>query len=866
MKLYLIDASGFLFRAYFALPPISNAQGVATHALFGFVRSLFKLLKQEQPTHLVSVYDGPNHKQSRKALYPDYKANRTAHYEDLPEQIEASKQFCTYMGIPYLDLPGVEADDTIAALTHWAEQQGMDVRICSADKDLYQLVNDTTWLLHPWKEYQIIREQEVQEKFGVRPSQIPDYLGLVGDASDHIPGVKGIGPKTAQALLTQFPDVETILDHISEISSKKTQTLLCNQQEQARVSKQLALLDYQTPLPIPEDHFTLKPPIQDSLRAFYFSYGFLSLLKAEQRSMQTPPTVHCLRDPLEVQRFFQECHGGEPIPIVIHRTASHQPVAIAILIPGRSPTYIPCLDDLLPMIWEGISSAAIRWVGHHTKEMSRSIPLPYRDMCAWGFDTLVAAYLLDPSSQEYSFPGLVLQRLGQYRNPWKEGIEGPLAIDHPSTPPLASYLAEEVNALHALYKSLSQELHEANLDPLFYELELPLTRIIRKMEERGIYLDVAQLESLLPPLRTQLHSLEQEIYQLAGCTFNINSPKQLSEILFEQLNLPPIQKTSTGYSTRADVLEKLAVDHPIAERILAYRSLEKMRSTYLEALPKQVNPTSHRIHPTFDQYGTTTGRLACHHPNLQNIPVRHGLGAAIRSAFRPMDTGWSFLSADYSQIELRLLAHLSGDPHLLAAFKKGEDIHRHTASLLFGTDDVTEEQRHRAKAINFGIVYGQQAFGLAKELHITPKAAQEFIDAYYQRYPNVWEYQQRSIRTVQDTGYTTTLLGRRRAIPDIHSRNTHLRAAAERLAINTPLQGSAADLIKMAMLQIDQILSDQQLQSFLILQIHDELIFETRDEELDRMQLLVQETMERVLTLEVPLLVHLSIGKNWGEC
>jgi len=876
MQLFILDVSGFLFRAYFALPPMTNSEGEATHALFGFIRSVLKLLKEQSPSHILAVYDGPDNKRGRLEIYEHYKANRVREYEDLPEQMQRSKEFCDLMGIPYLELEGVEADDTIGSVALWAVQQGLSIRICTSDKDLCQLVTDHIHLLNPWKDNLCLDPQGVEEAFGVLPSQIADYLGLVGDTSDHIPGVQGFGPKTVVPLLKEYGSLENLLAHAENLTGKKKETLQ-READTALLSKKLATIRTDLSFPHSPDHFKRHPVQEQQLRTFYQSMGFHSLVKEleSQTPQQEVLSYHLVDDLHSLHDLIAKLRCSDTVAFDCETDALNpltaQPIGIGFCMQAGEAYYVPFHGQLGPQALDLLRPflTSHTFFGHHTKYDCHVLENLGIEIAHISFDTILASYLLQPSARSHGLDPLCLEIFGKVKIPIESLIgtgKKQRSMKEAPIPQVCQYCCEDVDYTFRLKQHFEPLLRTQHLESLLYDLELPLSKLLRKMERKGVYLDPHPLFVLGKELVHHLTQLQDEIYQLAGCTFNINSPKQLASVLFETLKLKPIKKTATGYSTNADVLEVLTQQHPIAAKILQHRSLEKLRSTYVETLPLQIHPATGRIHPTFNQVVTATGRLACQDPNLQNIPVRTDLGKQIRAAFKPQKEGWSYLAADYSQIELRLLAHFSEDHQLLQAFHQGEDIHAFTASLMFEAEHVTAEQRRAAKAINFGIIYGQQAYGLSQELGIDLHKASEFIHAYYKRYPQVFTYVQHSIETARRTGKAVTMLGRQRLIPDLHSSNTHLRTAAERLAVNTPLQGSAADLIKQAMLAVDQQLQVNNLKSFMILQVHDELIFEAPDEELPHLSSLVKATMEGVMALKVPLVVDVAIGKNWGEC
>ena len=886
--LYLIDASGYLYRSYFAIKQMTNARGESTNALFGFIRSLLKLIKEFQPSYMAAVFDGPDNSRKRKEIFPDYKAHRKETPADLIYQMEWAREFCRRMGIPMLDHPGVEADDVMGSVACWAaEKAETDVYLCTGDKDMCQLVNDHIFILNTFKENLILTKEGVLRQFGVYPEQIIDYLTIVGDASDNVPGVAGLGPKTAVDLLARFGSLDQILALPMGSGEKKIEAIKQAEPTLA-LGRQLLALDKEIPFPKELSFFKLREPSWDALQDFYSDMNFLSLMRELEekkknagREAAADQLAYIIVDEeKELEALFSFLKTQTQICIDTETTGlrplSAELVGVGLGFEKEKAWYIPVnghlgLEKVIQKLKVLCAHPGLGFYGHHLKYDLQVLSNYGIEMGKIEFDTLLASYLLNSHSRQHGLDFLSLEYLGIAKIPTQELIgKGKQQISMRDVPleKISRYCCEDVDCTVRLKGLLAAQLKERGLDALFEKIELPLMPVLAKMERRGIYIDISFLSSLAQEVGLEIQKIEHKIYSLAGEEFNLNSPKQVSEILFSKLAIRPPKKTATGLSTNADVLEELQEKYPIAGAILEYRALEKLRSTYIEALPAEVNPRTGRIHCTFNQSGTATGRLSCQDPNLQNIPVKTPMGRRIREAFRPEYAGWSYLSADYSQIELRLLALLSGDPVLLKAFESGEDIHRFTASLIFGISlaDVTAEQRHQAKTVNFGIIYGQQAFGLARELGIDPKTAASFIEMYFSRYKRVKEYLEESKEAARRTGRAVTLLGRERLIPEINSRNMAIRTAAERLAVNTPLQGTQADIIKKAMLDIDTRLSKRPGEAAMILQIHDELIFESPDEELDELAILVRDAMENAVHLELPLIVDIHIGKNWKEC
>lgn len=890
--LYIIDASGYLYRSYFAIRNITNAKGESTNALFGFIRSLQKLRKDFAPEHLVAVFDGPENKKSREAIYSDYKAHRTSTPPDLIYQIDWAQEACKLMGIPMLSVPGVEADDTMASVALWAEKQHAKVYLCTSDKDLCQLVNNKINILNTFKENLILGPKEVEETFGVSPTQMIDYLAITGDASDNVPGLPGFGPKTAAALLKEFGTLDYILGHPEVVQGKKQETLV-QHAEQARMSRKLVTVHTDVHFPQDNSFFAIKAFDKQALKDFYASMNFNSLIR--ELEQETPAakqlhhvekteaehvSYHLVDDEIAFSDMLKEFSKHPEVCMAVLATEElpfkGKLVGISFSVRPKEAWYVPINGKLgskhvLNELQHLFSKKHPAFVGHNIKYDCQVLANAGVQFPHIAFDTMLASYLLNSHSRQHSLDHLMLELFGKAKMPLNVLLgkgKSAVRLEELPTQSLIEYCCEQVDYICRIKEILAHQLKERKLEGLLHDLELPLLTVLAKMERHGIFLDLPYLKKMSHTFARQLAAIELEIYAMAGETFNINSPKQLSEILFVKMGIHAPKKTATGLSTNADVLEMLSAKYPIASKVIEYRTAEKLRSTYIDALPLEVDPNTHRIHCTFNQTVAATGRLSCQDPNLQNIPIRTEEGRKIRAAFRPEKEGWSFLAADYSQIELRLLAHLSEDPTLIDAFHTGQDIHALTASYIFNVPlkDVTKEQRHGAKAVNFGVIYGQQAFGLAQELNIDLKSASAFIEAYFKRYSRVRDFVESAKENTRLTGRAVTYTGRERLIPEIHSKNGMLRAAAERLAVNTPLQGTAADLIKMAMLQIDKALQKEHLESKMILQIHDELIFEVPDREISKVENMVREIMQGVLKLKVPLVVDIIVGKNWAEC
>lgn len=888
-KLFLIDASGYIYRSYFAIRQMTNSKGESTNALFGFIRSLLKLMKDFHPSHIAAIFDGKDNGKSRKAFYPAYKEHRAAMPPDLRYQIAWAEEFCKLAGIFSLSIPEVEADDVMGSIAKWAADINCTVYLCTGDKDLCQLVTDNVFILNTFKENAILGPLEVKQQFGVFPDQIVDYLAITGDASDNVPGIAGFGPKTAAELLSAFGTLDNLLKEPEKVPGKKKQETLIAEKDIALLSKRLVTIDTAVSFPKEESSFSLAKPEIEGLKAFYTEMNFSSLLK-ELEGSQSPIAISTKKEENVFYELVEEEKALQELVLLLSKqsslaidteTTSVRPmeavlVGIGLGFEEGKAWYVPFNGKLAPStiiqhLGPLLKNPSIGFYGHNLKYDLHILRKNGLDIATIAFDTLLASYLLNAHSRQHSLDSLSLEHFGKIKIAIETLIgKGKKSISMAEVPieQVSEYCCEDIDYTIRLKNLSSPKIEERGMHALFYTLELPLLPILEKMEERGIFVDTGALNDLANELHAAIKTLSESIYEIAGEAFNLNSPKQVSHILFDKLGIRPPKKGATGYSTSAEVLELLKTDYPIAEKLLEYRMLEKLRSTYVETLPHQIDPVTKRIHCTFNQSGTATGRLSCQDPNLQNIPVRTAIGSKIREAFRPQKEGWSYLSADYSQIELRLLAHLSEDEALIHAFETNQDIHTFTASQIFSVplEEVTKEQRHQAKAVNFGIMYGQQAFGLSQELKIDQKKAALFIHTYFERYSKVKAFIDFCKQKARESGKAVTLYGRERLIPEITSSNAILRGVAERLAVNTPIQGTQADLIKMAMLEIDRKIKTEKLQGYMILQIHDELIFEIPDEEIESFTKLVHEAMTTVVKLKIPLIVDINVGKNWKEC
>lgn len=893
-KLFIIDAVNYLFRSYYAIGPMTNDQGESTSALYGFIRSLQKLIKEYSHEDLIVVFDGPDNKRERQKVYAEYKMHRKGAPEDLFPQFEWAYDYCQLAGLPVICVEGVEADDTMASIAVWAAKDlNREIYLCTSDKDLCQIVGNGIYVLNVHKNSLVVDSEKVLEIYGVRPDQMLDFLAIMGDTSDNIPGLPGFGPKTAAQLLQKFGTLDNILSSIDEVPGKKKQEILTEHQDKAILSKKLARLNTSVAFPKEEEFFKVQEPNIEKLKDLFHRMKFTTLLKEltptavqeelfeKVESVEKEVVDYILIDEEEaLQNLVAKLIHEKEICVDTETTDLHpltaQIVGLGLCVEPKVAYYIPFNGNLgtemaLHYLKKLFSEDGPGFYGHNLKYDYHVLKNHGIEIKKISFDTMLASYLLAPQNRRHNLYQLALEYFRKHKVSIKDLIgTGKKQISMKEVPieKVKDYCCEDVDLTTRLKLLFETKLKYKELDLLLYDIELPLLPILANMERHGIYLDVGKIKEMSVSLDFQIKAIEEVIFSEVGEIFNLNSPKQLSEILYQRLGLTPPGRKKTEYSTAAKVLETLAEENPVVGKILEYRGLEKLRSTYVNALPEQVQPVTERIHCSFNQSVTATGRLSCTDPNLQNIPVRTVEGRKIREGFRPQKPGWSYLAADYSQIELRLVAHFSKDPELLKAFQQGEDIHTHTASLVFNVpqEEVTKEMRYQAKAVNFGILYGQGPYGLARELKIPMWQASDFIKAYFHQYPKVSEYLEECKEKVRKEGYAQTLFGRKRPIAEIFSKNPSIRAAAERLAVNTPLQGTTADIIKLAMIRIDSILKERNPDGFMILQIHDELIFEIPDREVETFKKIVKENMEHVIDLNVPLLVDIEVGKNWGEC
>jgi len=853
-SLYLIDGHNVLYRTFFGVPRLTAPDGTPTNVVLGVARILLKILREERPDAVVAVFDS-REPTPRHALYPDYKANRLKTPEDLAAQIPVVDEMIAALGVRRLSVAGAEADDIIGTLSRRAEERGMDVVIVSSDKDMYQLVSPRVKVRDGLKEH-TVGEAQVEEVFGVPPGKVVDLLALAGDPSDNVPGVPGIGEKTASEMIREFGSLDAVLAHPERLKGARREKIEKGA-DAARLALRLVTIDRE--IPIREDWSAFTPRGIDASRVvpLFRRLGFRKLLEDLDLGKEAPPVGKgeapksvAWKRADSVEAFL---HALGPGPVVSAGLAydGERETVVGIAVEGKCVHLLPA--DASARAARALSARGATVYLHDGKALLRRDAGEETGEDPRLFDTQVAGYLLEPEEGTPSFPKLRARFLPASL----AAAEGESAEGH---------AADRAAATLALGKVLEERLAEATLLEVFRRIDMPLLPVLHRIEAKGIRIDPGIFAELSRGLARDISAIERKVAAVAGADFNINSPKQLAFLLFEKLGLPPVKKTKTGYSTDVDVLERLKDLHEIPSLVLEYRTVAKIRSTYVDVLPGKIDPRDGRIHTTLSQTQAATGRLSSSDPNLQNIPIRTDLGRRIRAGF-VAEKGNMFVGADYSQVELRLLAHLSGDAELIRRFRRGDDIHSATAAAVFGVDlsDVTPELRRRAKVINFGILYGMSPFGLSRELGIGGKEAKTYIDHYFERYAGVKEYIEGLKISARKDGYVVTIMGRRRTLKDIDSRNKVLREAAERMAINTPIQGSAADLIKMAMIRVDRVFREAEMDARLILQVHDELIVEAPEREAARSERILKEAMEGVATLSVPLTVSVSRGKNWGE-
>lgn len=896
--LYLIDGSSYIFRAYHAIRSLSNSKGFPTNAIYGFTNMIFKFLKDYNPDYLAIVFDSKG-KTFRDKIYPLYKANREEPPDDLKQQIPKIYDVVDALAIPKVQMEGYEADDLIGTITRDSENQGLKVVVITGDKDFSQLVSENVTLIDTMRNKET-RLEDVREKFSVSPERVTDVFALAGDSIDNIPGVKGIGEKTAKVLISKYGSLEGLFDNLDKLSRRQRE-LIEENKDKALLSKKLVTIKTDVPIEFTVDDFRFRGINKDNVLTIFEELEFKSLLRElgemnnsardispdKKASSEVYYDNYCLVfSDDELEKLINRIKEAAEVSLDLETTSAEpmraKIVGVSLSAAPHEAFYIPVahrslvvsrkqlsLDHVLERLKSIVEDERVKKIGQNLKYdyiVLEKYGLRLRGMVC---DTMIAAHLLDSSRMSYSLDELAKIYLDHNTITYKDVTgSGRSKIDFEEVDleKAKVYACEDADVALLLCRKLLPLVEEKNVMKVYKEVFLRLIEVLARVEINGVKVDSSRLKELSAEFQDGLERLANDIYVQVGYEFNLNSPIQLRDVLFGKLMLPKKKLTRTGEpSTDVDVLNDLSRLHPVPQKILEYRGLSKLKSTYVDALPRLVNPETGRIHTSFNQVGTSTGRVSSSDPNLQNIPIRSEEGRRIREAFVP-EEGYVLLSADYSQIELRLLAHFSGDEGLRAAFRAGSDIHNRTASEIFGVpeDTVTPDMRRLSKSINFGIIYGISAFGLARQLGTSVSIARNYMNEYFRRYSSVKKYMEDLVRVAQDRGYAETILGRRRPIPELESTDRTVRGIGERTAINTPIQGSAADILEIAMVKIHDKLSSG-YKSKMILQVHDELLFEIYKDELDVVSEVVKEEMEGALTLEVPLRVDIGVGHSWAE-
>ena len=890
--LYLVDGYSLIYRAYFALirRPLINSQGQNTSAVSGFFSSLFKLIKLKNPSYLAVVMDSAT-PTFRHEKYPEYKANREKAPQDLHDQVPVIEEILAALGVSCLRRDGFEADDLMATLVEKCRQEGRECNILSGDKDLLQLIGGGVYVIHPPKgagDFSVLDREGVFASRSIYPEQVIDYLALAGDQSDNVPGVAGVGAKTAVKLLSEYSDLDTVYKDLDGVKPAGVKKKLEAGRNSAFLSRELVTLRTDVPLDVSLEDLRLLNLNREAAIPLFARQGMNRIVeelggKVEEQlaaAQLTPGEYETVRTPEALQAWIEEVRKAETFAFDTETDSldslQAHPVGFSLATAKGKACYIPVqaageevldLEKVLTQLRRILEDPSLTLIGQNIK-------YDYKVMACQGlvprcrfFDTMVAAWLLDSERSSYSLDNLALQLLNYRTIHYSDVVGKDKTLADVELRRATDYSGEDADITFQLFQLFQPQLESKGLASIFSELEMPLVGILADMEIAGIRLDASELRSYSAVLEVELGKLESEIFSLCGHSFNVRSTKEMQRVLFEELGLPPVKKTKTGQSTDNFVLTELTrTGNKVPELVLNHRLLSKLKSTYVDALPGLVNPDSGRLHTHYIQTGAATGRLASKDPNLQNIPVREESGRRIRKAFVP-EPGCHFLSADYSQIELAVLAHLSGDPMLKEAFHQDKDIHRQTAAVLFGVPEpeVSAEQRRIGKTINFGVIYGMSAFRLARDLRIPRRDADEFIQRYFERYAGVDRFIKQTVREAELRGFVQTIMGRRRPISRINSRNRTEKMAADRVAMNSPIQGSAADIVKQAMIDVTRALGEKKMKSRLLLQVHDELIFEVPEAELGQAQDLVKQRMERAVALSVPLRVSLEVGPTWGD-
>lgn len=866
-KIVLIDGHSILNRAFYGLPDLTNAEGLHTNAIYGFLTIMFKLLEEEKPEYLTVAFDvhAPTF---RHKMYAEYKGTRKPMADELRQQVPVIKEVLHAMGVKTIECAGLEADDLIGTLSNRCENEGMEVTVISGDRDLLQLATEHVKIRIPKTkqgktEIEDYYAKDVEERYQVTPKEFIDLKALMGDTADNIPGVPSIGEKTATKIITQYHSIEEAHEHVDELKPPRASKALSEHWDLAVLSKELATINVKADFPYELSEAKLGNLYTEEAYIFFQKLEFKNLLSRFDVSApanKVEDGFKIITSKSEAEKVFVQAEEASTIGAVIFKDLGNVLPLFADqaglggigLCFSKEESYCIKVEKDITGEWllkklADVAEKAETYAMFHLKESMEQVTIRNQANC---FDVSVAAYLLNPLKNNYTWEDVAREHLG-------------LMIDEKIDQDMKACYESYVN--YASVEVLRQKLRDTKMDTLFRDIEMPLVFTLFDMEQNGIRVEADALKQYGDQLAGKIAELEKEIYEEAGETFNINSPKQLGVVLFENMKLPGGRKTKTGYSTAADVLEKLAPEHPVVAKILEYRQYTKLKSTYADGLANYIQDDG-RIHGKFNQTITATGRISSTEPNLQNIPVRMELGRLIRKVFIP-EEGYRFVDADYSQIELRVLAHCSGDEHLIQAYKEQSDIHRITASQVFHIpfDEVTPQQRRNAKAVNFGIVYGISSFGLSQDLSITRKEAAKYIDDYFATYPGIKTFLDHAVTHAKEEGYVVTLFGRRRPVPELSSSNFMQRSFGERVAMNSPIQGAAADIIKIAMIRVNQRLKDQKMKSRLVLQVHDELLIEAYEPELDEVQNILKEEMEHAAELKVPLEIDMHTGDNWYE-
>ena len=866
-KIVLIDGHSILNRAFYGLPDLTNAEGLHTNAIYGFLTIMFKLLEEEKPEYLTVAFDvhAPTF---RHKMYAEYKGTRKPMADELRQQVPVIKEVLHAMGVKTIECAGLEADDLIGTLSNRCENEGMEVTVISGDRDLLQLATEHVKIRIPKTkqgktEIEDYYAKDVEERYQVTPKEFIDLKALMGDTADNIPGVPSIGEKTATKIITQYHSIEEAHEHVDELKPPRASKALSEHWDLAVLSKELATINVKADFPYELSEAKLGNLYTEEAYIFFQKLEFKNLLSRFDVSApanKVEDGFKIITSKSEAEKVFVQAEEASTIGAVIFKDLENVLPLFADqaglggigLCFSKEESYCIKVEKDITGEWllkklADVAEKAETYAMFHLKESMEQVTIRNQANC---FDVSVAAYLLNPLKNNYTWEDVAREHLG-------------LMIDEKIDQDMKACYESYVN--YASVEVLRQKLRDTKMDTLFRDIEMPLVFTLFDMEQNGIRVEADALKQYGDQLAGKIAELEKEIYEEAGETFNINSPKQLGVVLLENMKLPGGRKTKTGYSTAADVLEKLAPEHPVVAKILEYRQYTKLKSTYADGLANYIQDDG-RIHGKFNQTITATGRISSTEPNLQNIPVRMELGRLIRKVFIP-EEGYRFVDADYSQIELRVLAHCSGDEHLIQAYKEQSDIHRITASQVFHIpfDEVTPQQRRNAKAVNFGIVYGISSFGLSQDLSITRKEAAKYIDDYFATYPGIKTFLDHAVTHAKEEGYVVTLFGRRRPVPELSSSNFMQRSFGERVAMNSPIQGAAADIIKIAMIRVNQRLKDQKMKSRLVLQVHDELLIEAYEPELDEVQNILKEEMEHAAELKVPLEIDMHTGDNWYE-